>query len=222
MRSLLDRLPDSIPSRRGSLFRMVVAAGAALLVSSCTYNPAPPPSSAPPPPAAEREHERERRNGNAEADLASMMNGRWEGVTPGNHLVADVQSAGFRSLSHPYDLFLEISGSFDDVNVRQQGYIHLESQGRGVYLGYIPHFDPTVTALSPRAGRFTSSETSAACSLSMEPRGDGFDGGTEGPTCALAIRGAIGSWTLRVEPGSMVVRSATSGETLRFRRVTGS
>jgi hypothetical protein len=143
-------------------------------------------------------------------------------VTPGNRLVADVQSAGFRSLRHPYDLFLEVSGSFDDDNVRQQGYVHLENQGRGIYLGYIPHFDPTVSALSPRAGRFTSSETNAACSLYMEPQGDGYYGETQGTTCAFAIRGAIGSWSLRLEPGSMVVRSSTSGETLRFRRVAGS
>lgn len=204
---------------RAASWTLTLTAAALAFLAACTYNPAPPPSADTGSAAAPQ---RERRVGNTEADLASMMAGRWEGVTPGNRLVADVQSAGLRSLHHPYDLFLEVSGSFDDDNVRQQGYIHLENQGRGVYLGYIPHFDPTVGALSPRAGRFTSSEANAACALSMEPQGDGYYGETQGPSCALAIRGAIGSWSLRLEPGSMVVRSATSGETLRFRRVTRS
>jgi len=186
------------------------------LAAGCTTNPAPPPSSD----TSERrpEPERERRGGNLVADFASMMAGTWEGVTPCNRLHADVQSAGFHSLRHPYDLFLEVSGSFDEDNVREQGFMHLESQGRGVYLGYIPHFDPTVSSLSPRATRFSASEANAACALYMEPQGDGFYGEVQGTTCAFAIRGAIGKWSLRVEPGTMVVQSVTSGETLRFRR----
>ena len=150
-----------------------------------------------------------------------MMAGHWEGVTPGNHLHADIESAGFHSLRHPYDLFLEITGSFDQDNVRQQGFMHLENQGRGVYLGYIPHFDPTVTALSPGATRFSASEANAACALYMEPQGDGFFGEVQGTTCAFAIRGAIGKWSLRVEPGTLVVQSISSGETLRFQRSRG-
>ncbi|HYK42096.1 MAG TPA: hypothetical protein VE007_06870 [Thermoanaerobaculia bacterium] len=187
------------------------------LAAACTTNPAPPPSSdaGVPPPAAP---DRERRGGNLVADFAAMMSGRWEGVTPGNRLHADIESAGFHSLRHPYDLFLEVSGTFDEDNVREQGFMHLESQGRGVYLGYIPHFDPTVSSLSPRATRFTASEANAACALYMEPQGDGFFGEVQGTTCAFAIRGAIGKWNLRVEPGTLVVQSVSSGETLRFRR----
>ena len=59
-----------------------------------------------------------------------MMAGRWEGVTPGNRLHADIESAGFHSLRHPYDLFLEVTGAFDEDNVRAQGFMHLESQGK--------------------------------------------------------------------------------------------
>ncbi|MEO8429955.1 MAG: hypothetical protein ABI592_00490 [Acidobacteriota bacterium] len=197
-----------------------LAIAASALLAACTTNPAPPPSGAGDsgaPPARS-----ERRGSNPVADFASMMVGRFEGVTPGNRLNLIVNSAGFHSLRHPYDLFLEVSGQFDDDNVRQQGFIHLETQGRGVYMGYIPHFDPTVSALSPRATRFSSSEANAACALYLEPEGDGFAGETQGTTCAFAIRGAIGSWTLRVEPGTLVVQSKTSGETLRFRRVAGS
>ncbi len=207
----------TIPSRVRRTLAVSSIATAALL-TACTTNPAPPPSAAgpsgPPPARAER------RSSNPVADFASMMAGRWEGVTPGNRLNVVVDSAGFHSLRHPYDLFLEVTGQFDDDNIRQQGFIHLENQGRGVYMGYIPHFDPTVSALSPRASRFSSSEANAACSLYLEPEGDGFFGETQGSTCAFAIRGAVGSWTLRVEPGTLVVQSKTSGETLRFRRVT--
>ena len=199
-----------VSSRFASIFLLVLAAG-------CTTNPAPPPSSdtGAPPPAAPRE----RRSGSLVAEFASMMAGRWEGVTPGNRLHADIEGAGFHSLRHPYDLFLEVSGSFDEDNVREQGFMHLESQGRGVYLGYIPHFDPTVSALSPRATRFSASEANAACALYMEPQGDGFFGEVQGTTCAFAIRGAIGKWSLRVEPGTLVVQSVSSVETLRFRRI---
>lgn len=160
------------------------------------------------------------RGGNAEADLASMLGGRYEGVTPGNKLHLNVTGVAFHSLSHPFDLFLEVSGQFDDTNIREQGFLHLSNQGRGVYVGYIPHFDPTVSGLSPRAARFTASEANAACSLYLEPQGDGFFGDTQGTTCALAIRGALGKWSLRVEPGGLVVRSESSGETLRFRRAS--
>jgi hypothetical protein len=194
------------------LFLSVLALAA--LAAGCTTNPAPPPSGE----GGREGAERRGAGGNLVADFAGMMAGRWDGVTPGNRLHADVQSAGFHSLRHPYDLFLEVSGSFDDVNVHEQGFMHLESQGRGVYLGYIPHFDPTVGALSPGATRFSASEANAACALFLEPQGDGFFGEVQGTTCAFAIRGAIGKWSLRVEPGSMVVQSVASGETLRFRR----
>jgi len=191
--------------------------------SGCaSRNPAPPPSGAyttPPPAEPERDRDRDRGHGNSEADVAGMLAGRYEGVTPGNNLHVNIQSAGFHSLSHPYDEFIEISGEFDGTNVRQQGFLHIQNQGRGVFIGYIPHFDPTVSALSPRAGHFSASEANAACWIYLEPQGDGFYGETEGQTCAFAIRGAIGRWSLRAEPGFLVVRSVASGETLRFRRV---
>lgn len=204
----------SVSSRHRALF---IAIGLAALVACTTANPAPPPSGtmpASPPPAAP-----ERRRGDPVAEFAAMLGGRWEGVTPGNNLRLNIETVAFHSLAHPYDMFLEISGQFDGTNVRQQGFLHLESQGRGVYVGYIPHFDPAVGALSPGVGRFSASEANAACSLYIQPRGDGFFGDNQGPTCAFAIHGAIGRWSLEVQPGMLVVRSETSGETLRFRRL---
>lgn len=197
---------------------------AALFAACTTSNPAPPPSgsayASAPPPSGAPSGASERRSGDPTATFAEMLGGRYEGVTPGNNLRLSVQTVGFHSLSHPYDMFVEISGQFDNDNVRQQGFLHLEAQGRGVYVGYIPHFDPTVSALSPRASRFSANEANAACSLYMLPQGDGFVGENQGTTCAFAIRGAVGRWSLQVEPGGLVVRSESSGETLRFRRTT--
>jgi len=217
-------------------FALAATLGFAALLTACTDNPAPPPSADR---SAERKEERRderreerredrkadraddrsaRRSGDVVADFAAMFAGRYDGVTPGNNLHVDIQSAGFHSLSHPYDLFLEVTGQFEGTNVRQAGFLHLEQQGPGVYIGYIPHYDPTITAMSPRAGRFSASEENAACQLSLKPEGDGFAGDNQGQTCAFAIRGAIGNWNLRVEPGEITVRSQGSGETLRFRR----
>ena len=60
----------------------------------------------------------------------------------------------------------------------------------------------------------------AACGLTLLPRGDGFAGETPGSTCAAALRGVIGKWTVELEPGSIRLRDVKSGETLRFNRVS--
>jgi hypothetical protein len=151
--------------------------------------------------------------------VASILSGTFKGTTPGNELRLDLRSVTTDS-DHLYDMFLECSGKYQGANVRRQGLLRLESQGGKVYLGYIPHFDPTVSALSPEANRFTESEANAACGLTLVPRGDGFVGETPGSTCAAAIRGALGKWTIEIEPGSIRLREVKSGETLRFSRVT--
>jgi hypothetical protein len=122
--------------------------------------------------------------------------------------------------NHPYDFFLTVTGQFETENIRQQGMIRLEQQGDNVYFTYIPHFDTSVTALSQDAGRFNERELSSACSFTLAPRGDGFVGNTLGAaTCALAMRGAVGKWSLELEPGNLRIRNVDSGETLRFQRV---
>ncbi len=151
--------------------------------------------------------------------VASILSGTFKGTTPGNELRLDLRSVTTDS-DHLYDMFLECAGKYQGANVRRQGLIRLESQGGKVYLGYIPHFDPTVSALSPEATRFTESEANAACGLTLVPRGDGFGGETPGATCAAAMRGALGKWTIEIEPGSIRIREVKSGETLRFARVT--
>ena len=151
-------------------------------------------------------------------DIASILSGTFEGATPGNHLRLDMRSVTIDP-GHPFDLFLEVSGQFQKDSVRQQGVIRLEAQGQDIYFTYIPHFNSAVTALSPDAGRFTERELNSACSFTLKPRGDGFVGDTLGSaTCALAMRGAIGKWSLELEPGNLRLRNVESGETLRFNR----
>ena len=151
-------------------------------------------------------------------DLAAILSGTFQGSTPGNELRLEIRSVQ-TDLEHPYDLFVEISGKYQDELVRRQGVLRLEQQGQHVYMGYIPHFDPTVTAMSPNAARFTDQEAGAACGLTVDPKGDGFAGKTSGQSCMFALRGVRGKWSVEVEPGSIRLREVDSGETLRFRRV---
>jgi len=150
--------------------------------------------------------------------IATILSGTFQGSTPGNELRLDLQPVPTDS-EHPYDMFLECTGKYQGQIVRRQGLVRLETQGSGVYLGYIPHFDATVTALSPQATRFTESEANAACGISLAARGDGFAGETPASGCAMALRGVVGKWTIEMEPGSLRLRDVKSGETLRFKRV---
>ncbi len=157
--------------------------------------------------------------GNQVFELATILSGTFQGSTPGNELRVDLRAVGSDS-AHPYDLFLEVTGKYQGENVRRQGLVRLELQGKDVYFGYIPHFDATVTSMSPAATRFTDSEANAACGFYLAPRGDGFAGETSGSSCAFALRGATGKWTVELEPGSIRLRDEKSGETLRFKRLS--
>jgi hypothetical protein len=148
--------------------------------------------------------------------IASILSGTFEGSTPGNSLRLDITTITVDP-NHPYDLFLRVSGQFEKTNVQQQGLIRLETQGNDIYFTYIPHFNPTVTALSMDAGRFTERELTSACSFVLKPKGDGFVGDTLGTTtCALAMQGAFGKWSLELEPGNLRVQNVETAETLRF------
>jgi hypothetical protein len=152
-------------------------------------------------------------------DIASILSGTFEGVTPGNHLRLDLRPVAIDP-QQPYDLFLQVTGQFEKDNVHQQGVIRLERQGQDIYFTFIPHFDPATTALSSNAGRFTERELTSACSFVVKPKGDGFGGETLGSTtCALAMRGALGKWSVELEPGGIRLRNTVTGETLRFKQV---
>jgi hypothetical protein len=151
------------------------------------------------------------------AQIAGILSGTFQGSTPGNELRLDFRAVPTDS-QHLYDLFLDVSGKYLGQVVKRQGLIRLESQGKGVYVGYIPHFDATVTALSSNATRFSEVETNAACGFTLAVAGDGFSGETTVSGCTLALRGGTGKWSIDMEPGSIRLRNVASGETLRFRR----
>jgi hypothetical protein len=152
-------------------------------------------------------------------ELSAMFSGTWEGSTPGNELRLQIRSTT-TDPSHLYDLYAQVTGKYQGENIRQQGLIRLDSQGKSVYVGYIPHFDPTITGLSADVARFTDEEAAAACGLVVSPKGDGFAGETVGSTCARAIRGALGKWTIEVDPSTIRIRNVKTGETLRFRKAS--
>ena len=151
-------------------------------------------------------------------DIAAILSGTFEGSTPGNHLRLDLRPVTIDP-AHPYDLFLEVSGKYLGQTVaRRQGLIRLEVQGRGIYVGFVPKFDATVTALSPDAARFTESESNAACGFTLGAAGDGFAGDVPMSACTFALRGPTGKWTVEIEPATIRLRNADTGETLRFRK----
>jgi hypothetical protein len=158
------------------------------------------------------------RAGDHALELANILSGTFVGSTPNNNLRLDFKSITTDPL-HEFDLFLSVTGKFEDSSVHQQGLIRLENQGNGIYFGYVPHFDPATSALSSSAGSFTEREASAACGFFMKARGDGFAGETLGSQCAIAMRGAIKKWKIEIEPGTILLQDPKSGETLRFRRV---
>lgn len=150
------------------------------------------------------------------SDLVSMLSGRFRGSSPGNELFLDLGTVRARTGTQ-FDLFLTASGRYRDTNVRRVGLLRLTTQGRDVQATYIPHFDPSVTSLSQAASRFTQEELDAACTLYFSPSGDGYYGETRGSTtCASAMHGAVGKWTIEVDPTAIRVRNAESGETMRF------
>src|SRR5262245_30109643 len=73
-------------------------------------------------------------------DLANILSGTWIGSTPGNELRLDLQSVT-TDPSHLFDFFLSVSGKFNGGTVRRQGVLRLESQGQGIYVGFLPKFD---------------------------------------------------------------------------------
>lgn len=154
------------------------------------------------------------------SDIATILSGTFEGSTPSNNLRFDLRPAGIDP-AHPYDLFLRVSGRLYDVSVHREGVIRLEQFGNDIYFSYTPHFEMSLSSRSAAsAGNgFTEEEVNATCGFTLKPRGDGFAGETLGSTsCVMAMPGAIGKWTVEVDPTGLRIRNATSGETLRFKR----
>ena len=169
--------------------------------------------------AAERRESR----GNAVFDLASTLSGTFEGASPGNEVRVTMTGAGVQNTALATNVAVTITGRYQGTGVpRQQGVLHIESRGDGAYIAYVPHFDPSVGTVGLGTLRFTQQELDAACAFTVRAQGDGYAGETVGTTtCARALHGAVGKWTVQIEPGSIRLQNAHSGETLRFRRTGG-
>ncbi|HEX7251482.1 MAG TPA: hypothetical protein VF376_01290 [Thermoanaerobaculia bacterium] len=150
-------------------------------------------------------------------ETAGLLSGTFHGNTPGNELRLDLRPIQ-TDPEHPSDLFLEVTGKYQGDNVRRQGVLRFATQGKSVYVGYVPHFDPTITSLSADATRFSDTEAGAACGFTLARRGDGYAGETSGASCAFALRSNIQKWSIEIEPGTIRLRDVKTGETLRFRR----
>jgi len=151
-------------------------------------------------------------------NLARYFPGNYQGATPGNDLLIQINPISI-DMIHPYDYFATISGKFDQTSVREQGVLRIEPQGNSIYMAYIPHFNPGVSAVSPQPGNFTADELNASCGIYLRVEGDGFAGETRPSDCARAIRGtAARSWRVEIEPNRITLKDARSGETLRFEK----
>lgn len=193
-------------SRRGAL-------GAAFVATSVLFA-----CSSSPPPDTPSDRRAPGTSRSSLSDVVSMLSGHYQGTTPGNGLRLDFSTLGGRGGTR-FDVFVLAVGRYRDRNVRRAGLLRLETQGRTVHAVYVPHFDSTVTPLSREATRFSEDELRSACELYFAPSGDGFVGETRGAsTCAQAIPGAVGKWTVEVDPGGIRIRNVESGETLRFAR----
>ena len=132
-------------------------------------------------------------------DLAASLAGWWEGSAgPGNHVKVLIQPSG-ASTDYEYHFDVTIQGRYEKTNVNLSGQLVLFREGKTSRLRWI----------GPRSD----------CDLPLRRAGDGFAGETLAGACATAFQNPVrGKWNFEIEPGSFAVRSAESGETLRFRK----
>lgn len=132
-------------------------------------------------------------------DLAGALAGWWEGSAgPENHVKVIIQPSGASS-DYEYHFDVTIEGRYERTNVNLSGQLVLFREGKTSRLRWI----------GPRSD----------CDLPLRRAGDGFAGETLAGACATAFQNPVrGKWTFEIEPGSLAVRSAETGETLRFRK----
>lgn len=161
-----------------------------------------------------------RQGGTPEVRLASMLTGSYRAEGEGVDLRLDIASIGTRVGAEGYNLFARVSGRHGDRNVREQGVVRLDTEGGDVLATLIPHFDATVTELSPNVGRFSQAELNAACDLYLRLARGGYAGATQGSgTCIRAVGGAVGQWSVTVQPDTIRLSGSRAGQELVFRRI---
>ncbi|HEX7186091.1 MAG TPA: hypothetical protein VF756_29970 [Thermoanaerobaculia bacterium] len=156
--------------------------------------------------------------GTPEVRLASMLTGSYQ--AEGTDLRLDIGSLGKTVGAEGYRLFARVTGRNGGQNVREQGVVRLDTEGGDVLVTLIPHFDATITELSPNVGQFSPAELNAACDLYLRPAQGGYAGATQGSgTCIRAVGGAVGQWSVTVQPDTIRLSGSQAGQELVFRRI---
>jgi hypothetical protein len=131
------------------------------------------------------------------SDLAALASGNYRLAEPSGDL--QLRLSGVGGTGQTIDLFVRARGTAGNRNVSEEGVLRLASEGPDVRALYIPHFDATISELSPNVTQFTEAENLAACSIVLRRDADGWEGDTEERgTCVRAIGSAVGRWRLEI------------------------
>jgi hypothetical protein len=167
------------------------------------------------------------RQGDAAAVAAALM-GTYRlqgGGDAGNAGNLQLQIASSGGTADTGNLLATLSGRFQGRDLNQQGIIHLDNQGPRVLMTLTPSFRQGPDAASKPSGQVSSTEIRAACSLYLQPAGQGWTGTTQDPgNCvkALAMNRDVGQWQFQLTPQEIRVTDATSKQTLVFEKTSGS
>ena len=165
------------------------------------------------------------RHGDA-AEVASVLMGtyRLQGGDAGDANV-QLQIASSGGTDDSGNLLATLSGRFQGRELNQQGIIHLDNQGSRVLMSLTPKLTQGPEAAAKPSGQVSSSEMRAACSLYLQPAGQGWTGTTQDPgNCvkALALNQDVGQWQFQLTPQEIRVTDATSKQTLVLEKTSGS
>ena len=165
------------------------------------------------------------RHGDA-AEVASVLMGtyRLQGGDAGDANV-QLQIASSGGTDDSGNLLATLSGRFQGRELNQQGIIHLDNQGSRVLMSLTPKLTQGPEAAAKPSGQVSSTEMRAACSLYLQPAGQGWTGTTQDPgNCvkALALNQDVGQWQFQLTPQEIRVTDVTSKQTLVFVKTSGS
>jgi hypothetical protein len=166
------------------------------------------------------------RQGDAAAVASALMGTyRLQGGGDAGNANLQLQIASSGGTADSGNLLATLSGRFQGRDLNQQGIIHLDNQGPRVLMTLTPSFRQGPEAASKPSGQVSSTEVRAACSLYLQPAGQGWTGTTQDPgNCvkALAMNRDVGQWQFQLTPQEIRVTDATSKQTLVFEKTSGS
>jgi hypothetical protein len=162
------------------------------------------------------------RHGDA-AEVASVLMGTYRLQGSDSDVRLQIESSGGTADSG--NLLVTLSGRFQGNDLNQQGVIHLDNQGSQVLMSLTPKLTQGPEAAAKPSGQVSSTEMQAACTLYLQPSGQGWTGTTKDPgNCvkALAMNRDVGQWQFQLMPQEIRVTDATSKQTLVFAKTSGS